>query len=153
MGHHLLSFLHNYMPSNNKSLQFYYFLLFSMYIKFLEKHWIHVSASKLVNLVSWLDNNFTPKIPKCHLFFINTSNTQMYDVCIFHMSKKNIAPHIKDIKSFLVSHYENTRIQIYRKSHFQKLKFSDKKLWYFSYFCSKHRLWVLFRTASLLDQK
>ena len=26
-------------------------------------------------------------------------------------------------------------------------KFSDKKLWYFSYFCSKHRLWVLVRTA------
>ena len=27
-------------------------------------------------------------------------------------------------------------------------KISDKKLWYFSYFCSKHRLWVLVRTAS-----
>ena len=27
-------------------------------------------------------------------------------------------------------------------------KFSDKKFWYFSYFCSKHRLWVLVRTAS-----
>ena len=27
-------------------------------------------------------------------------------------------------------------------------KFSDKKLWYFSYFCSKHTLWVLVRTAS-----
>ena len=27
-------------------------------------------------------------------------------------------------------------------------KFSDKKLWYFSHFCSNHRLWVLFRTAS-----
>ena len=27
-------------------------------------------------------------------------------------------------------------------------KFSDKNLWYFSYFCSKHRLWVLVRTAS-----
>ena len=26
--------------------------------------------------------------------------------------------------------------------------FSDKKLWYFSYFFSKHRLWVLVRTAS-----
>ena len=26
-------------------------------------------------------------------------------------------------------------------------KFSNKKLWYFSYFSSKHRLWVLFRTA------
>ena len=27
-------------------------------------------------------------------------------------------------------------------------KKSDKKFWYFSYFCSKHRLWVLVRTAS-----
>ena len=27
-------------------------------------------------------------------------------------------------------------------------KFSDKKFWYFSYFCSKHRLWVPVRTAS-----
>ena len=27
-------------------------------------------------------------------------------------------------------------------------KVSDKKLWYFSYFCSKFRLWVLVRTAS-----
>ena len=27
-------------------------------------------------------------------------------------------------------------------------KFSDKKRWCFSYFCSKHRLWVLVRTAS-----
>ena len=26
-------------------------------------------------------------------------------------------------------------------------KNSDKKFWYFSYFCSKHRLWVLVRTA------
>ena len=27
-------------------------------------------------------------------------------------------------------------------------KVSDKKLWYFSHFCSKHRLWVLVRTTS-----
>ena len=27
-------------------------------------------------------------------------------------------------------------------------KFSEKKFWHFSYFCSKHRLWVLVRTAS-----
>ena len=32
----------------------------------------------------------------------------------------------------------------------QKWKFSDKKFWYFSYFCSKHRLWVLVRTASTM---
>ena len=31
-------------------------------------------------------------------------------------------------------------LNIYRKFHLQKLKFSDKKLLYFSYFCSKHRL-------------
>ena len=30
----------------------------------------------------------------------------------------------------------------------KKWKFSDKFFWYFSYFCSKHRLWVLVRTAS-----
>ena len=30
----------------------------------------------------------------------------------------------------------------------KKWKFSNKKIWYFSYFCSKHRLWVLVRTAS-----
>ena len=28
-------------------------------------------------------------------------------------------------------------------------KISDKNFWYFSYFCSKHRLWVLVRTASV----
>ena len=45
-------------------------------------------------------------------------------------------------------HYENTPIQIYRKFHLQKLKKFRQKLRYFSYFCSKHRLWVLIRTAS-----
>ena len=30
----------------------------------------------------------------------------------------------------------------------KKWKFSDKKFWYFSDFCSKHRLWALVRTAS-----
>ena len=30
----------------------------------------------------------------------------------------------------------------------KKGKFSNKKFWYFSYSCSKHRLWVLVRTAS-----
>ena len=28
-------------------------------------------------------------------------------------------------------------------------KSSDKNLWYFSYYCSKHRLWVLVRTSSV----
>ena len=32
-------------------------------------------------------------------------------------------------------------------------KFSDKKFWYFSYFCSKHRLWVLVRTRARENRK
>ena len=42
-------------------------------------------------------------------------------------------------------HYENTFIQVYRKTENFQIK---KKLWYFPNFCSKHRLWVLVRTAS-----
>ena len=61
--------------------------------------------------------------------------------------------HFTNIKSnislhFLYNHYENTPIQIYRNFHLQKLKIFRRKIWYFSYFCSKHRLWVLVRTAS-----
>ena len=42
-------------------------------------------------------------------------------------------------------HYKNMSIQIYRKFHLQKTEnFQIKKnLTFFSYFCSKHRLWVL----------
>ena len=48
-----------------------------------------------------------------------------------------------------LSHYKNTPIQIYWKFHLQKTeKFLVKSSDFFSYFCSKHRLWVLVRTAS-----
>ena len=42
-------------------------------------------------------------------------------------------------------HYENMPIQIYWKFYHQKWKFSEKNSDIFSYFCSKHRLWVLVR--------
>ena len=46
-------------------------------------------------------------------------------------------------------HYENMPIHIYRKFHLpNQKKIQTKKLFCFSYFCSKHRLWVLVRTAS-----
>ena len=49
----------------------------------------------------------------------------------------------------LFLHYENMPIQIYWKFYHQKWKFSEKKKsWYLLYFCSKHRLRVLVRTAS-----
>ena len=37
--------------------------------------------------------------------------------------------------------YENKPIQIYWKFYHQKMKIFRLKVWYFSYFCSKHRLW------------
>ena len=47
------------------------------------------------------------------------------------------------------THYENMPSQIYWKFYHQKKKKNQiKKFWYFSYYCSKHRLWVLVRTAS-----
>ena len=42
--------------------------------------------------------------------------------------------------SRLLKHYENTPIQVTENFTAKKQKFSDKKFWYFSYFCSKHRL-------------
>ena len=41
------------------------------------------------------------------------------------------------------THYENRPIQIYRKFHLQKLKIFRQKtlIFFFSYFCSKHKLW------------
>ena len=47
-----------------------------------------------------------------------------------------------------LDHYENTPIQINWKFHHQKLKFFRYTFCYFSYFSSKHILWVLVRTAS-----
>ena len=44
---------------------------------------------------------------------------------------------------------KKTRLFIYIENFTsKKWKISDKNLWYFSYFCSKHRLWVLVRIAS-----
>ena len=53
------------------------------------------------------------------------------------------------VENMFTIHYENMPIQIYGKFYRQKLKiFRLKTLIFFSYFCSKHRLWVLVRTAS-----
>ena len=63
-----------------------------------------------------------------------------------------------DICLFLSSVFPKATIYIITKTRLfkytenfstKKWKISDKKFWYFSYFCSKHRLWVLVRTASM----
>ena len=57
------------------------------------------------------------------------------------------APHQGTTDEF--PHITKTRLFKYIENFTSKnWKFSDKKVWYFSYFCSKHRLWVLVRTAS-----
>ena len=53
-----------------------------------------------------------------------------------------------EIKEAQQIHYENTPSLIYWKFHHQKLKVFGQNFYYFSYFCSKHRLWILVRTAS-----
>ena len=49
--------------------------------------------------------------------------------------------------------FENTPIQIYWNFTTKNWMFSIKILIFFSYFCSKHRLWVLVRTASAVREK
>ena len=52
-------------------------------------------------------------------------------------------------RRFLIRHITKTCLFKYTETFTTiKRKFSDKKFWNFSYFCSKHRLWVLVRTAS-----
>ena len=54
----------------------------------------------------------------------------------------------KNSQTFCLKESALSPIQIYWKFYHQKMKiFRWKILIYFSYFCSKHRLWVLIRTA------
>ena len=55
----------------------------------------------------------------------------------------------KTESAIFVSYITKTSLFKYIENFTSKnWKFSDKNLWYFSNFCSKHRLWVLIRTAS-----
>ena len=61
----------------------------------------------------------------------------------------SVDPYARRSDDFFRSHITKTRLFKYIDNFTSKnWKISDKKLWYFSYFCSKHRLWVLVRTAS-----
>ena len=61
---------------------------------------------------------------------------------------ESVSIHLLDFLPFCAT-ITKTRLFKYIENFTSKnWKFSDKKLWYFSYFCSKHRFWVLVRTAS-----
>ena len=62
------------------------------------------------------------------------------------------------LKYLFSHHFFNYSVKTLRKHAYSNIlkmsppkteNFQIKKLWYFSYFCTKHRLWVLIRTASL----
>ena len=58
---------------------------------------------------------------------------------------------LKGASSFFLSDTVITKIRLFKYIETfltTKGKHSDKKVWYFSYSCSKHRLWVLVWTAS-----
>ena len=88
------------------------------------------------------------------VLFINRSN-----ILVIHVFETLFSRHLNACilmawgtklisKHSIFLYYEKTPIQIYRKFHLQKLKIFEQKILIFSYFCSKHRLWVLNRTAS-----
>ena len=57
----------------------------------------------------------------------------------------------QEMKCKLICHVIITKKRLFKYiENFttKKGKFSDEKIWYFSYSCSKHRSWVLVRTAS-----
>ena len=71
--------------------------------------------------------------------------TEFYYMCYTGMFYRwGRGPHMR------TEHITKTRLFKYIENFTSKnRKISGKKLWYFSYFCSKHRLWVHFRTASV----
>ena len=94
-----------------------------------------------------------------------TENIQIINSDIFHISAQNVdcgyllePPRWdgsnKYSQSLLLSRNKKNNVYPCKPQYIENFtsknwKFSDNKLWYFSYFCSKHRLWVLVRTASM----
>ena len=73
--------------------------------------------------IPWLLTILTLKLQQDHMTTVlSTSSFSIMKTCLF-----------KYIENFTI----------------KKGKFSDKKFWNLSYFCTKHRLWVLVRTTSV----
>ena len=85
-----------------------------------------------------------------HIWLRNHLMT-LYSLCHFCSKEYNTgAVSISGIiLTFFFSFITKTHLFKYTENFTtKKWKFSNKKSWYLSYFCSKHRLWVLIRTAN-----
>ena len=78
-----------------------------------------------------------------HYMSNNTGKGAMMIMCYFWNMKTQ-----SRYSKTSMTRYENTPIQIYWNFTTKKWKLSDKKFWYSSYFCCKHKLWVFVRTVS-----
>ena len=82
-----------------------------------------------------------------------TSVNPSFTVQKWGLSGSNLCRHVFAMKFVFLGyrencHYKNRPIQIYWKCYHQKKIKKFRHFWYFSLFCSKHRLWVLVRIAS-----
>ena len=92
------------------------------------------------HLLASFQNNFTE-------MFLRWPSTKIMKMVLLHWTKWPPKLKLKEkkkktfiTKTCLFKYIENFTTK--------KWKFSDKNFWYFWYFCSKHRFWVLVRTAS-----
>ena len=99
---------------------------------------------------------FTDKQISINIIDLFSTKTYVYSLETPHWgasneSKRHIFVQKSDYSCWYPSYLGITKTRLFKYvENFtsKNWKFSDKKLWYFSYFCSKHRLWVLVRTAS-----
>ena len=106
-------------------------------MNFPEFSWFYFKNPEFLNALQVFGNNFFPISEKIHVIAFSSY--------IAEISTQNTMFLLPDYVSYI------TKIGLFKCTEnftTKKWKFSDKNFWYFSYSFSKHRLWVLVRTAS-----
>ena len=119
-----------------------YFLIFRG-----NRAWHFIQTLSFINHLYELPIPFSFENNNCHhLIGLLKVNVYFLFILINNVKSKNVAKfsHFFILTSLRKHAYSNI-LKILPPKNW---KFSDKNLRYFSYFCSKHRLWVLVRTAS-----
>ena len=109
--------------------------------------WLVLTTFFSLELREWSGGLLIPFRKQSRVVWIPSSFVQTGLVFFKHRWTKCIDPVL--IMSLRKHAYSNIfKISPPQTENFQTKKKKKKKKWYFSYFCSKHRLWVLNRTAS-----
>ena len=119
--------------------------------KIKESMFIYISRHQLVILIyrqtGAVTCQYIPVYSIYHSLQLLGENRKQYHAKCMHFAKMQL---VSGRYTVVLYHaFTKTRLFKYIENFTSKnWKYSDKKLWYFSYFYSKHRLWVLVRTAS-----